>query len=440
MKFGFAREDITPAKGITLEGYFEPRPNQGVYDCLSIKAALFQDENGLCGIVGYDLLGLNLKVISRIIDALRKEGIDFADKLILCTTHTHTGPYCSNLDFSDKEYLEQLITKTVFALQRAHGNLAEAEFLFGKGSCSTLAFNRRFWMKDGTVVTNPGKLNPDIVAPEGTIDPEIPILAIRQNGRLCFLMANISNHCDTIGGSMVSADWPGRMEREIQHELGYDIPVMTVISCQGNINHFNVRTDANQTSYAEACRIGKGYAHAVLSELYALEPMSAKSFKVANCEIPAPYVSISDEEYVAAKETYDSIGEASANSDELTSEDLAKGNPYVTRMLAKRVMECRDNPVSEKRVIRMTSICFGDDLGIVSIPGEPFIEIQQAIKKASRKRITMIAALGQGYISYIGMPESYAHGGGYETRPDPKSPARDLAPKIIDTANALLAR
>lgn len=70
MKFGFAREDITPAKGIALEGYFEPRPNQGVYDCLSIKAALFQDENGLCGIVGYDLLGLNLKVISRIIDAL----------------------------------------------------------------------------------------------------------------------------------------------------------------------------------------------------------------------------------------------------------------------------------------------------------------------------------------------------------------------------------
>ena len=41
---------------------------------------------------------------------------------------------------------------------------------------------------------------------------------------------------------------------------------------------------------------------------------------------------------------------------------------------------------------------------------------------------------------YIGMPESYAHGGGYETRPNPKSPARDLAPKIIDTANALLAR
>ena len=47
------------------------------------------------------------------------------------------------------------------------------------------------------------------------------------------------------------------MEREIQHELGYDIPVMTVISCQGNINHFNIRTGANQTSYAEACRIGK---------------------------------------------------------------------------------------------------------------------------------------------------------------------------------------
>ena len=46
-------------------------------------------------------------------------------------------------------------------------------------------------MKSGKVVTNPGKLNPDILRPEGDNDPEIPMLAIRSNGKLAVLIANI---------------------------------------------------------------------------------------------------------------------------------------------------------------------------------------------------------------------------------------------------------
>lgn len=440
MKFGFGREDITPACGIGLEGYFEPRPNKGAYDPLAVKAALFADDNGVCGIVGYDLCGLNRIVTDRILEALKKAGIPFAEKLIFCATHTHTGPYTIDLAYSDAEYLDLLVTKTVFAVQRAYRSLAEAELLTACSSCSTLAFNRRFWMKDGSVLTNPGKCNPDIVKPEGTIDPEIPIFAVRQEGKLRLLIVNISNHSDTVGEDMVSADWPGRMEHEIQSSLGYDIPVITMISCQGNINHFNVKNTFNQTCYAEACRIGKGYAHEVLSQLYALQPMQSQSFRFSSREFEAPYVSISDEEYAAAKATYDTIGEVSAASaDDLTSEGLAKGNTYVKRLFAKRVMDCRDNPIPGKRFARMLSIRFGKELGIVSIPGEPFIEIQQAVKAASPFALTMIAALGMEYIGYIGMPESYQRGGGYETRPNPGAPAHDLAPKIIAVANELLA-
>ena len=61
-------------------------------------------------------------------------------------------------------------------------------------------------MKDGTVLTNPGKLNPDIVRPEGVIDPEIPLMAVKQDGMMRLIVANISNHTDTIGGDLVSAD------------------------------------------------------------------------------------------------------------------------------------------------------------------------------------------------------------------------------------------
>ena len=74
-------------------------------------------------------------------------------------------------------------------------------------------FNRRYWMKSGGVVTNPGKFNSDILRSEGTVDAEIPMFGVKRNGKLALLFANIVNHSDTIGGNNVSADWPGFARR-----------------------------------------------------------------------------------------------------------------------------------------------------------------------------------------------------------------------------------
>ena len=441
MRFGFAKEDITPKRGIGLCGYFEPRPNKGAYDPLTIKAALFECGGKIGGVVSYDLCLFGRGLVEKFIAAGKAAGMSFAGDLLYCATHTHTGPYTSPLfgGGMDQEYIDEVIAKTANAVRKAYESLAEAELLTGRTECSTLSFNRRFWMKDGTVLTNPGKLNPDIVKPESGIDPEIPMLAVKQDGMLRLLLVNISNHTDTIGGDLVSADWPGRMEREIQNHFGYDLPVITLIACQGNINHFNVENDFDQTNYAEACRVGKGYAAAVISSLYALKPIDVQELRTVSTEFEAPYVQITDQEYADAKAIVDSIGEISAQSqDDLTSEGIAKGNAYVKKFFAQRVMECRDNPIREKRMEWMSVLEFGKELAILGIPAEPFIEIGLAIKKASPFKLTMISALTQGEIGYIGLPECYARGGGYETRPSRTAPAHDLAPKVIETGINLI--
>ncbi|MBO4633314.1 MAG: hypothetical protein J5858_15465 [Lentisphaeria bacterium] len=442
MRFGFAKEDITPKRGIGLCGYFEPRPNKGAYDPLTIKAALFECGGKIGGIVSYDLCLFGRELVEKFMAAVQSAGMDFARDLLYSATHTHTGPYvagCFTDDNVNPAYIDEVVSKTVSAVRKAYESLAEAELLTGRTECSTLAFNRRYWMKDGTVLTNPGKLNPDIVKPESIIDPEIPLMAVKQDGMMRLIVANISNHTDTIGGDMVSADWPGRMEREIQNHFGYDIPVITLIAPQGNINHFNVENDFDQTNYAEACRIGKGYAAAVISSLYAMKPVEVNELRVISTEFEAPYVQVTDQEYADAKAIVDSIGEVQAQSaDDLTSEGIAKGNAYVKRFFAKRLMECRDNPIKEKRIELMTALEFGKELVIVSVPAEPFVEIGLAIKKASPFKRTMISALTQGEIGYIGLPECYGRGGGYETRPSRGGPARDLAPKIIDTGINLI--
>ena len=54
-EFGFAREDITPNRGLPLAGYFNLRPNRGAYDRLAAKAAVFRNGDECTAIVSFDL-------------------------------------------------------------------------------------------------------------------------------------------------------------------------------------------------------------------------------------------------------------------------------------------------------------------------------------------------------------------------------------------------
>ena len=439
-EFGFAREDITPNYGLLLAGYFNLRPNRGAYDRLAVKAAAFRNGEECAAVVSFDLCLFGVDFANELDAMLAAENSPLAGKVLYCATHTHTGPYISGFfgQNPDKDYVASVKVKTVAALKNAYASLAPAELFVCDTECSTLSFNRRYIMKNGKTLTNPGKLNSFIDHPEGGTDPKIVIAQIRQDGRPVLLMANISNHTDTIGGDMVSADWPGRMEAAIQQASGYDIPVMSIIAPQGNINHFDVSTDANQTSYAEAVRIGNGYASAVISALYRLHKVEAPVISVKRSSFEAPYLQLTDEEYAEAKKVYEENKDAVMEPGrDLTSEDIARGVPAVKKMFAEKAIECRENPITTKRVENQIAITFGDELAFVSFPAEPFVEIGLAVRKASKYPYTFLAALGMGEVGYVGLPQHYGNGG-YETSPSRGLADRTVGNIMIDGAIELL--
>lgn len=443
-EFGFAKEDITPNYGLPLVGYFNPRPNRGAYDRLSVKAAAFRYNDVCTAVVSYDLCFVTRALVTRFKEAVAAAGLPCAGNVIYSATHTHTGPYTSpcfgegEKELCSAEYIDELIKKTVNALKNACASLAPAELYNAATKCHSLAFCRRYIMKDGKTLTNPGKLNPNIDHPEDEIDSDIFILGVKQEGRLVCLLANISNHTDTIGGDFVSADWPGAMEAEIQNALDCGIPVMTLIAPQGNINHFDVRTDANQTSYAEARRIGKAYGQLILSQIFALKKVEFDNIKFVSTEFEAPYMQVTDEEYAEAKKVYEANKDAVMEAGrDFTSEDIAKGHPYVLKFFAQRLMSCRDKAIAGQRIEEVAALSFGDAVVISTLPCEAFVEFTREIRKASKYPMTIVSALSQGEFGYIGMPHNYGNGG-YETSPSNSVADRNLGPSMLAKAQSLL--
>lgn len=417
MRAGLSREIITPVRGIPLCGYFNPRPNTGIMDDLFIRTALFENNGVISGLVVFDLCFLSVALINKIKAGIKAAGMKFGDNLIFSATHTHTGPYID--DFfgvkADAAYLDFIKDKAVIAVKQAYANLAPAELMSGSVKDNPFAFNRRYWMKNGKVLTNPGKLNPDIVKPEGPVDTEIGVIAIEQDGIISAIITNIVNHTDTIGGDFVSADWPGRMEKAIQDTLGYDVPVLTLIGCSGNINHFDVSTKRDQGSYAEACRIGAGYAAIVAKALKKLKKLTVKNLAVDSREITIPFRVITENELKNAKAVLAKPCAASSGGD-MTSEGLATGDGPVARFFADQLVEFKKKCSGKSRKFSVVSIKFDDKLALTTLPGEVFTEIGMEIKKRSPFKQTWPVTLGMGECGYVPLAECFKRGG-YEILP-----------------------
>ena len=416
LQVGISKQIITPERGVSLAGYFNPRPNTGVLDDIHVKAVLFKKDNVVSGLVSFELIYTTLRLVEEVTAGLKAKGYDFADNLIMAATHTHTGPDLrpDKGGLNDKQF-SSIVNKAVCAIEEAYVNMRESTLEAAKTNNNPCAFNRRYWMKDGSVQTNPGKLNPNIDRPEGPVDDEFSVLAIKQDGRIVGLITNLCNHNDTVGGDLVSAEWPGRMERTIQTEMNYDVPVIQFNGCSGNINHFDVSTDMDQTSYAEACRIGEIYGKIACGLLDKLEPVEIDKISVDSMDFEIPYQVISDERVAEARATIERIGNVSSDED-LTSEGIAAGSGAVAKMFAEQLLDFKEKCSGKSRTFKLMNIKLGKDLMFISAPGEIFTEAGLDIKSKSPAKYNFVIAYAMGSCGYMCMPECYSRGG-YEILP-----------------------
>ena len=416
MRAGAAQVAITPPKGAPMAGYYHARGAEGTLDDLYAKALVLDDGTTKVALITLDLISTTFTLTRESRAAIEKAtGIPGANVMI-SATHAHTGPELADRGARSAiaaetpigannittTYTTSLAEKIAEAVRLAVANLTNVTISVAKGHCDTIAFNRRFYMKDGTVAWNPGKLNPDITMPAGVTDPEVGIVLFEPPRRPAQLIPahaiyiNFALHPDTVGGAQFSADYPGALSRRMSEYHGTNCVTLFANGTCGNLNHVDVNWVRQQNTRAEADRLGTILAASVFLAEKNLREIKPSSLRVKSELVQLPLAPITHEEMEQARVTV------------RTGNDKTRDN-FMKLVKAYQVLDvaAREGKPLE---VEVQTIALGDDLAWVSLPGEVFVELGLAIKKRSPFKQTMLAELANGSIGYIPDRRAYAEG------------------------------
>ena len=402
LRVGFARTDVTPAVGLNIPGGFGENPSTGVHDPLWVEAAFFSNGTVSLAVVGVDLI----VVPTNVAQEARKQaearcGIPAAN-ILIGASHTHNGgPVESSWEGKkDTAYLAFAGERIADAVVKASAAAVEARISSGLGQEDGVGYNRRFRMKDGTIRTHPGKMNPDIVAPAGPIDPDVVVLAAEDlQGKLLGCVVNFALHGTTLGGNQISADWPFYLRQTIRGGVGSDIGVVFLNGACGDVTQVdNLNPRPGEFGEPWARRVGMSVGAVALNVLAKAE-FTAEAPLAITTEIlalPIRDLANSDEELVKREAPGIGLG----SNDEVFLKEAA----------LVRAMKAQSPTVNvEVQAMRIGST------GIVGNPAELFCQLGLDIKRGSPWKPTMVVELANGHCGYVATSEAFL-GGGYEVR------------------------
>ncbi len=406
---GASASDITPPRGCPMAGYYHARGAEGTHDPLQAKALVLEQDGTRVALVALDLLGTPRELVEATRAAVEKETGIPAAHVMISATHSHTGPVLwQSGRFADgvpggreivRDYLRELPGRIAAAVKAADAARKPARVSTATGREDGLAFNRRFFMLDGTVGWNPGKLNPRIVRPAGPTDPTVPVVFVEAlDGKPIATYVNFAMHLDTVGGMLYSADYPHQLGRCLAAARGDDMVTLFTTGTCGDINHINVASAARQGGPGEAARIGTRLAAEVLRTYDRLEPVAVGPLRVSSAIVELDLPPVSAEDVAKGKAVVAALDAG------------AKPAPaFLDQVKALQAVEVAAR-LGKAFPVEVQVISLGDDLAWVSLPGEIFVELGLTIKAGSPFRQTICAELANGSIGYIPNRVAYSQG------------------------------
>ena len=451
LRAGAAKVDISPVNDIQIAGSIGwRRPCSGVADPIYAHALVLEQAGRQFCILSVDVLAIDIPWANEIRQRVHQlTGIP-REAVLLHATQNHSAPDIGN-DFchdscklipdelpwvrgGDPRYNEPAVAGILESVRLALQRLTPVCVAAGRAIDGRLAVNRRYIMRDGTLRCQPPLCSQDILHVEGPIDPEVGVVTFTAtDGRVVAVVLHHTAH-PTSGywGTQASSDWPGAWCREMETHFGANCTALVVNGCCGNIVTSNYLSpdQAPEREIGDYRAMGRLLAQSTKRALENMTPLGAPvlawachNLRLGWRKVPAQVIAESkrvlrqhrtpvwDDATQVNRDWLHAVGIL----DLLDQQRMQPTFPY------------------EIQAIRL------GDFALVAVGGEPFVEMQLAIKRDSPLPFTYLAHMSNGGIGYIPTRRAIA-AGGYETMSGFGSPFAVEAAELIERATVRLLR
>jgi neutral ceramidase len=408
-RVGTAAVVITPPKGTPMAGYYQERGAEGTHDDLYAKAIVIEAGGSTGALVALDLISTTRDLVEEARREIEASAAIRGDAVMISATHAHTGPLIRGRGAFDRviggdsvlarDFRSSLPKKIAEAVQLARSRLRPSAIFVGHGRELSIAFNRRYHMADGTVGWNPGKNNPNILKPAGTIDPDVAVAYFESlDHRPIAAYVNYAVHLDNVGGRSFSADLPFTLSKLLAEAEGPDLVTAFTAGCCGDVNHIDVNWSRPQGGFGNAARMGTILAAEVLRTWPRLQAVPPGRLRTKSTIVRLPLPEVSQADVTSARDV--AFRPDGAKSPEPS---------FLSKVQAFKVLDVSaQNGRPWEAEVQVVAL--GDDVAWVSLPGEIFVELGLAIKQDSPFPHTVIAELANGSIGYIPARRAYSQG------------------------------
>lgn len=445
LRAGAATSNITPNLGSEIIGGFVPFPATHVHDELHARCLVLDDGKTKLAIVVCDLLGMHRSLCVEARRLTQESTGILADNILISGTHTHSaasalGPNRYSSDEELTEYQKFVARRIADGVKRASNLLRPAEVAFGQVDVPEHLFNRRWFMKEGTVPVNPFgkfdkvKMNPpagskDLVEPAGKTDPTVSFIALRevagpeklQPAMIAIFSAYSLHYVGGVGDGAISADYFGyycEALKRMQSIQAADPPFVALMAngTSGDVNNINfIQPRGRKAPYEQMRYVAEDIASKVHSTLATLMWESKVDLSADYRELDLQWRQVDDQLLNWVQET-----EAKVPST-LSKNDL--GPIYAGRI--RKLAAASPKTKAPVQVLKIGDICIGTS------PCETFTETGLEFKQRCPFKKSFMVELAHGYYGYLPTPRHFELGG-YETWPGTNYLEAQASVKIMD--------
>ncbi|QDU10125.1 hypothetical protein [Gimesia aquarii] len=423
IKVGFAERDITPEIGMEQPGGYGKSFHRSFHDPCKVRAAVFDKGKHVVAVVSLDALFIRRVTVNEIRKRVQAKCKIPADSILLHATHSHSsgpmgmilpGEYDHASDFvqelayeksstADSAYLETVVDQSVEAICDAFKKRNASKCGAGVGIEEQVAFNRRFFMRNGLSFTHPRPGNPDIVKPAGPVDPEVGVIGVwDEQGELKGCIVNFVCHATTNPGG-ISANYIYYVEQVIRGVFGKDVIVVFLAGASGDVTQVDNLSKFQRRPSEESARFVGGRVGAEAVKV--LLSMPRGNFETVASKTKMLKIPRRKPNPERVKKAIETVKAGSAKSGAVDWV-FAKETVLLDARLQKE-------PVAE---VEIQAVQLGPVV-LLTDPAEFFCQLGLDIKAGSPFPITFPVSLANGCVGYVPTKEAFdKNGGGYETR------------------------